>query len=171
LNLEILDAKQTPLTEEDIRAIVDIECHPQVKEWLYEYVNSDVQKELQDYREFFKKLSKNKNVDILVAKQDDRTIGFLGLWRLGVYMEHVATIGISVHPDCWGKGVATQLITSAIKLARGKGIRRLEIETLVENAPMRRVTERLGFKLESLRKERVKKDGLYHDEVSYSMLL
>ena len=171
LNLEVLNAKQIHLTEEDIRSIVDIERHPRVHEWLYQYGNSDAQKELRDYQEFFRKLPTNGRGDILVAKCDGRTVGFLGLWRLGVYMEHVATIGVSVHPDYWGKGVATHLTISAIELARKKGIRRLEIETLAENVSMRSVTERLGFKQESVREERIHKDGAYHDEVSYSMLL
>jgi ribosomal-protein-alanine N-acetyltransferase len=171
LNLEILNAKRNPLADEDVRAIVDIECHPQVRVWLYGYGNSTFQKELRDYQEFFKKLPKNRKADILIAKFNGRTVGFLGLWKLGVNMHHVASIGVSVHPDYWGQGVATQLIKSAIELARVNGFRRLEIETLLENVPMKRITEQLGFKLESLRKERVNKDGVYHDEVVYSMLL
>ena len=171
LTLEILNAKQYRLTEEDIKAIVNIEHHPMVYKWLYISVDSDVQTEFRDYKKFFRKLSKNEKADILIAQSDKHTIGFLGLWRLGDYMEHVATIGVSVHPDYWGKGVATQLVKSVITLAKEKGIRRLEIETLVENAPMRHVTERLGFKQENLRKDRIQKNGLFHDEISYSMLL
>jgi RimJ/RimL family protein N-acetyltransferase len=171
LNLEILNAKQTHLTEESIRAIIEIEYHPKVREWLYEYICPDVQKELRDYQKFFRKLPRNRKADILIAFNDGCIVGFLGLWRLGAFMEHVATIGVSVHPDFWGKGVATQLIKSAIELAREKGIKRLEIETLSGNAQMRHVSESLGFKQESLRIERVQKDGLYYDEVSYSMHL
>ena len=171
LNLEILDAKKVFLTEEDVRSIVEIERHPKVQEWLYLYVDPDFQKELRDYQEFFRRLPKNEKADILTAQCDGLTVGFLALWRLEAFMEHVATIGISVHPDYWGRGIATQLMKSAIELARGKGVKRLEVETLAKNAPMRHLAERLGFKLESLRKERIKKDGLYHDEVAYFMLL
>ncbi|MFH0897298.1 MAG: GNAT family N-acetyltransferase, partial [Candidatus Bathyarchaeota archaeon] len=171
LNLEILNAKQILWAEKDIRAIAEIECHPKVLEWLYIYVDPDVSKEIRDYQEFFRKLPKNEKADMLIAKCDGHIIGFLALWRLGVYMEHVASIGVSVHPNYWGMGIATQLIKSAIELARDNGIRRIEVETLVKNAPMRHVTERSGFKLESLRKKRVQKGGSYHDEVSYFMLL
>lgn len=86
-------------------------------------------------------------------------------------MEHVASVGISVHPDYWGKGIAARLIKSAIELAKEKGFKRLEIETLAENAAMRHVAEKLGFKLESLRKNRIKKDGSYRDEAAYFLLL
>ena len=86
-------------------------------------------------------------------------------------MEHIASIGVSVHPNYWGNGIVTQLIKSAIKLAKEKGLKRLEIEALAENAAMRHVAEKFGFKLESLRKNRIRKDETYHDEASYSLLI
>ena len=86
-------------------------------------------------------------------------------------MEHVASIGISVHPYYWGKGVATQLVKFGIEMSRAKGLERLEVETLSNNVGMRRVAEGLGFKLESVREKRVQKNGSYFDEVLYVMLL
>ena len=169
--LEIFNAKLKPLSNEDVQAIVDIEFHPKVKVWLYGFSISTFQKELRDYQEFFKKLPKNKKGDMFIARFNGKIVGFLGLWRLGVHMQHVASIGVSVHPDYWGQGIATQLIKSAIDFARLKGFRRLEIETLSENLSMRHITEQLGFNLESTRKERVHKDGIYHDEAVYYMLL
>ncbi|MCS7120021.1 MAG: GNAT family protein [Nitrososphaerota archaeon] len=170
MKFEIFNAKEVRLTNEDIRDIVEIECHPKVREWLFEYVGS-IDKEFQAYKRFFRRLKKNKRAEILVAKSKDRVVGFLGLWRLGRFMEHVATIGVSVHPDYWGNGIATKLVESAIALAEKEGIVRLEIETLADNKAMRHVAEKLGFKLESIRKLRVQKEGKYHDEASYYMLL
>lgn len=171
MSIEIFNAKQIHLTDEEIKSIVEIECNPRVQEWLYEYSILDIEKEFLDYKKFFRKLPKKKEVDILVARCNGRIVGFLGLWRLGTYMEHVATIGISVHPNYWRKGVATKLIKSAIKLAQEKKLRRLEVETLSENAPMRLLIEKLGFKLESLRKNRIKKGESYLHEAVYYMLL
>ena len=171
MKLEIFNAKRILLKDGDVRSIVEIEFHPEVREWLIEYVDESIEKEFQAYKDFFKKLPENRRAEILVAKCDGQIVGFLGLWRLGRYMEHVATIGVSVHPNYWGNGIATQLIKSAIVLAKQKGLRRLEVETLSENMTMRHVAEKLGFKLESLRKSRIQKDGLYHDEASYFSLL
>lgn len=56
-------------------------------------------------------------------------------------------------------GVAASLVNVSINLAREKGFRRLEIETLAENSGVRRVTEKTGFKLECVRK-----DGIHKDE-------
>jgi RimJ/RimL family protein N-acetyltransferase len=170
LNLEIFNAKEIRLKNDDIKAIVEIECHPKVREWLFEYVGS-VNKEFLTYKRFFKKLRKNRRAEILIAKNKGHVVGFLGLWRLGKYMEHVATIGVSVHPDYWGNGIATALVKSAIELAKRENIVRLEIETLADNKAMRHVAEKAGFKLESIRKRRVQKDGELHDEASYYMLL
>lgn len=171
MEIDISNAKDTPLKDSDIRSIVEIECHPKVREWLIEYVDGNVEKEFQVYRRFFRNLQKHRRVEIVIAKYDGRLVGFLGLWRLGRYMQHVAGVGVSVHPDYWGNGIATQLIEFAIDTAQAKGIKRLEIETLAENSAMRRVAEKAGFKLESIRKNRIQKDEAYHDEASYFLLL
>jgi len=171
LEVDISNAKETPLKESDIRSIVEIECHPKVRGWLIEYVDGNVEKEFQVYRRFFRNLQMHRRVEIIIAKYDGRLVGFLGLWRLGRYMQHVAGVGVSVHPDYWGNGIATQLIEFAIDTAQAKGIKRLEIETLAENSAMRRVAEKVGFKLESIRKNRIQKDEAYHDEASYFLLL
>ena len=171
LGLEIFNAKRFPLTNDQVKSIVEIEEHPEVRHWLYIDVNEDTEKEFRGYRRFFKNLPRRKDVDVLVAKYDGRIVGFLALWRLEEYMAHVASIGISVHPDYWGKGVASHLMKSAIKLASERGFKRLEIETLAENAAMRRIAERFGFIPEGIKVKRILKDGTYHDEVPYFLLL
>ncbi len=171
MRLEIINAKETPPNDDEIRSIVEIECHPKVREWLIEYVGWNLETEFEAYKRFFENLPKNKRAEILLAKYKEQIVGFLGLWRLGRFMEHVASLGVSVHPDYWGRGIATRLIKSAIKLAREKEFRRLEIETLAENTAMRRAAVKAGFKLERIRKDRILKDGSYHDEASYFMLL
>ena len=169
--LKIFNVKQVDLTDGDIGSIVKIECHTKVQNWLYDSVNLGLKREFHDYQEFFKNLPMNRQADVLIAKCDGQVVGFLGLWRLGAFMEHVATIGISVHPDYWGMGIASQLIESAINLAKIKAIERLEVETLSENGALRRVAENAGFKLESIRENRIIKGGVYHDEAVYFMLL
>ena len=170
-DIHIVEAKSYVLTEEDIRSIVEIEYNPKVREWLYDHVLMDFRKELKSYVQFFRKLPQNKKADILLAKCDGIIVGFLGLWRLEVYMQHVATIGVSVDPRYWGKGIGTELVKSAIDLAKRKEYRRLEIETLAENAQMRQLATKVGFKLESVRKNRVMRNGLCSDEVTYFLLL
>jgi RimJ/RimL family protein N-acetyltransferase len=171
LKPDIINAKQTKLKVKDIKAIAEIECHEKVREWLIIRVENSVEREYLAYRRFFRNLPKNRRAEILVAKQNDRIAGFLGLWRLGGYMDHVAAVGVSVHPDFWGKKIATYLMKAAIRLAKKNGLLRLEIETRSDNAAMRHVAEKAGFKLEKIRRKRICKDGVYYDEASYYLLL
>ncbi len=60
---------------------------------------------------------------------------------------------------------------TAVVHAKKEGVSRLEIETLSKNAGMRCLAKKSGFKLERIRKKRIFKDGKYHDEATYYMLL
>lgn len=86
-------------------------------------------------------------------------------------MKHVASLGVSVHPDYWGRGIATQLVKFTVRIAKKKGLKRLEIETIADNIAMRHAAEKSGFRFESIRKNRIQKDGSCHDEASYFRLL
>lgn len=171
LKLEIINVKLSPLRDDDVKAIVDIELHPAVRRWLVDYVYEDYDKELEDYKRFFQEVQSSDKVEVLIAKVDGRVIGFLALWRMDEYEEHVRSIGISVHPEYWGRGVATRLVKEAIELARKIGTERVMIETLEENIAMRRVAEKLNFKLEGVRENKVFKDGSCHNEYVYSLRL
>lgn len=169
MRFEIINAKQTPLRDEDVKSIVEIERHPMVKKWLIDYADEDFEKELEEYRRFFMDIRNNNLVDVLVAKHEGRAIGFLALWRINEEPERSASIGISVHPDYWGRGVATNLIRESIRLAKEKKIGKLIIETLEENNAMKHVAEKIGFKFESVRM--ILKDGAYHNEDVYVLNL
>lgn len=171
MKLEIFNVKLNPLKDEDVRTIVCIECHPMVRRWLVDYTNEEFEKELDEYRRFFSELQSNDRVEVLVAKLDDRIVGFLALWRMDEDVEGTTSIGISVHPDYWNRGIATSLIREAIKLAEEKGVKKLIIETLEENSAMKHIAEKLGFKLETVRKGKIFKDDAYHDEDVYSLQL
>ncbi|MBS7635074.1 GNAT family N-acetyltransferase [Candidatus Bathyarchaeota archaeon] len=169
MRFEIVNAKQTPLRDEDVKSIVEIERHPMVKKWLIDYADEDFEKELEEYKKFFTDLQNNNLADVLIAKHEGRAIGFLALWRINEESGKAASIGISVHPDYWRKGIATSLVKESIRLAKGRGIGKLIIETLEENSAMKHVAEKIGFKLEGVR--RILKDGTYHNEDVYVLNL
>jgi len=171
LELEIINVKHNPLKDEDIKAIVSIELHPDVRKWLPDYAYEDFDKEFKDYKKFFQDLQNNNKVEVLVARVNGRIVGFLALWRMVEYEEHVRSIGVSVHPDYRKKGIATKLVKKAIELAKELGAKKLIIETLEENIAMRRVAEKLKFKLEYVRRSREFKDGSRHNEYVYLLSL
>jgi len=102
MELEIINAKLNPLRDDEVRAIVEIEMHPAVRRWLVEYAFEDFDKELEDYKRFFREIRSNDKVEVLVAKLEDRIVGFLALRVVEGCDEQVSSIGVSVHPDYWG---------------------------------------------------------------------
>lgn len=165
--LEIINVKRNPLNDDEIKAIVEIEMHPDVRRWLVDYTSGDFERELREYKEFFRNLRSNDKVEVLIAKIQGRIVGFLALWRIDEYDEYTRSIGVSVHPAYWGRGIATALVKEAIKLAKEMGIKRVIIETLKENNAMKRVAEKLGFKLENIKK--LSKSSSPHYECVYSL--
>ncbi|MEM1586366.1 MAG: GNAT family N-acetyltransferase [Candidatus Bathyarchaeia archaeon] len=170
-DLEIINAKLNLLSDEDIRAIVEIERHPSVRRWLTDYGDETFEEELKGYMEFFRNIEKNDKVEVLVAKMGGRVVGFLALWRMKDYDEYTRSIGISVHPDYWGKGIATALVREAVEMAKMMGVKKIVIETLEENGAMRRVAEKTGFKMERIKRNKSFKDGKYYNEIVYSLEL
>ena len=89
-----------------------------VRKWLTEYSDENFEKEFEEYRKFFSSLQSNDRVEVLIAKMNGQVVGFLALWRMDDSDERTTSIGISVHPDSWGRGIATSLIKESIRLAK-----------------------------------------------------
>jgi len=136
-----------------------------------EYVFEDFNKELEDYKRFFREIRGNDKVEVLTAKLGGRVVGFLALWVMEEQGERARGMGVSVHPDHWGRGIATKLVKESVELARALGVRKLVIETVEENAAMRRMAEKLGFELECVREGKPFKNGSRHNEYVYSLRL
>ncbi len=170
--LRILNAKERMLSEDDIRATAEIEIHPEIRRWDTDIHTDDVEENYRLFKRFFEKLSKNEDQEALIAKIDDgAVVGFLGIHRLSKRMRHVGDVGIMIHPDYQQRGIGTKLLKAAIRLARMKGYKRLEADTLATNLTMRRIAQKAGFKLEGVRKMRIRKDDQYLDEALMAMVL
>ena len=76
-----------------------------------------------------------------------------------------------VHPDYQCKGIGTKLLETGIELAKEKGLKRLEADTLSSNKAMRRIAEKAGFRLEGIRKKDVNMHGRLMDSALYALLL
>jgi putative acetyltransferase len=79
----------------------------------------------------------------LVAEVDGRVVGASGLQRgRSPRMQHVASCGVSVHPDCW---------------------KRVELEVYVDNAPAIHLYEKFGFVIEGTKRKYAFREGEYVD--------
>jgi len=172
MTLRIINAKETKLTGKDFRELAEIEEHPDVARWDTPFYGGDVERTTTAFKEYFQNLSKSQD-ECLVAKLDGKVVGFAGIHRLkgeAGEMAHVGEVGIAVHPDFQRRGIGTKLLKECVSLAARQGFKRLEADTLAHNMAMRRILEKVGFKLEGVRQERIRRGKEYHDEACYAII-
>jgi len=169
-SVQVLDAKDTRLTDDEICMLAEIELHPKVQEWDTDVHTEDAKEMYQLFKKFFEELPKNENQIFVIAKTTDKVVGFVGIHRMGGLMGHIG-VGITVHPDYQSRGIGTKLLKAAVELARKKGFERLEADTLANNKPLIKIAQKVGFRLEAVRKMRIKKDGKYFDEALLAITL
>ena len=67
-------------------------------------------------------------------------------WSQQVLDNEAAVIHIlAVSPDCQGKGIGSEMIREAIRLAQTNGMKAIRLDALASNTPAHRIYERLGF--------------------------
>ena len=67
-------------------------------------------------------------------------------WSQQVPDEKVAVIHIlAVSPDAQGKGLGSEMIREAIRLAQNNGMQAIRLDALASNMPAHKIYERLGF--------------------------
>ena len=67
-------------------------------------------------------------------------------WSQQVPDEKVAVIHIlAVSPDAQGKGIGSEMIREAIRLAQDNGMQAIRLDALASNTPAHKIYERLGF--------------------------
>jgi putative acetyltransferase len=151
--------------------LAEIEVHPKIREWDTDVHTENLEEMYQIFKKFFDELPKNKDQSFLVAKCCERLVGFVGIHRRGGLMSHIGEIGISVHPDYQRRGIGTKLLMTAVELTRKEGFERLEADTLENNKPMIKIAGKVGFRLEGVRKMRIKKNGKYLNEALLAVTL
>jgi RimJ/RimL family protein N-acetyltransferase len=113
--------KSFPLGDEDILTLAEIETHPKVVEWDVDIHTTNINEMYRLFKEFFEKLPNNKDQIFLVGRFDNKVIGFLGIHRKGKRMQHVGVVGITIHPDYWGRDFGTELLRAGVEFTRKEG--------------------------------------------------
>jgi len=167
MNIKVLDAKEICLSDDEISMLAEIEEHPDVRKWVSHVYGGSIEKMHAWFKKSLSELPESGN-EFLVAKVDERIVGFVGIHRLSGNMGHVGEVGIMVHPKQHNKGIGTALLKACIGIAKKRGFERLEADTLAHNKAMVRIAEKTGFRLEGIRKRRIKKNNTYFDESSIS---
>lgn len=101
----------------------------------------------------------------LVACMDGEVVGHLALTvEQNPRRSHVATFGMSVHPGCRNRGVASALMREMVNLCDNwLRIERIELTVFVDNAPALAVYRKFGFETEGTGKRYGLRNGEYVD--------
>ncbi|MGB9790121.1 GNAT family N-acetyltransferase [Thermotoga caldifontis] len=76
---------------------------------------------------------------------------------------HKAELGISVRKPYWGKGIGSALISEALRIAKQKGFKKIQLEVMEHNERAIRLYKKFGFEIEGRKKKAICMDGQYFD--------
>ncbi len=118
---------------------------------------------IEEERKYFRSFT-GKNF-MLVALVDNKIVGSCSLRtnEARIRFKHRGVIGITILQEHWGKGIGKNLFEFLIDEAKENGIRRLELETRVDNERAISLYKKMGFEIEGRLKDCVYIDGEYFD--------
>ena len=106
----------------------------------------------------------------LRAEQGDRLVGHLNLGNIVRRAFSSAYAGYWIDARVAGRGVIPTALALAVDHAFGAaGLHRIEVNIRPENAPSRRVVEKLGFREEAYHPRYMHIDGAWRDHLGYAM--
>jgi len=110
---------------------------------------------------------------LLVAEVDGTIAGELTLRCISPRraLQHVASLGMSVHSGFRRRGIGRALLDHAIEWAKGIGITRVELYVFADNAPAIALYESCGFQHEGRRRHVVRFGHTYIDDLVMARLL
>ncbi|MGY1519403.1 GNAT family N-acetyltransferase [Luteimonas sp. A482] len=107
---------------------------------------------------------------LIAARRDDRAIGSCTLYRFDARHRR-AEVGYALHPDWWGRGLATEAVALALDWGFHRlGLHRIEADIDPRNEASRRLLAGLGFRREGLLRQRFLIDGSASDSEIFGLL-
>jgi len=94
-------------------------------------------------------VEENKCARYYVAKDDNRIIGYGGMWLV---LDEAHVTNVAVHPDYRRKGVGRRIMETLINEAVRLGKERMTLEVRVSNTPAINLYKSLGFEEGGIRK-------------------
>jgi len=106
----------------------------------------------------------------IVTLDGDELAGECGLWGIDLH-NRSAAIGVALLPAARGRGLAVDAVRTLCDYGfKTRGLHRIQIETLADNAAMRATAVRAGFAEEGMRRQAVWVEGAFLDDVTYGRL-
>ncbi len=103
-------------------------------------------------------------------RADGHLIGTCGYFKWDK-QHHRAELGYDLWPDYWGQGLMPEALQALIRYGfEEMDLNRVEATTHIENQRSQRVLAKLGFDREGVLREYYCRDGIYSDQVQFSLL-
>lgn len=107
-----------------------------------------------------------------VKTEDNKIMGYLSVHMSTLYkLKHIGYISIGLVEELQQQGLATKMFEETIKWAKRKGLRRLELTVITYNTPAIKFYEKLGFKIEGIKRESIYMNEHFYDELYMAMML
>ncbi|WP_042277621.1 ribosomal protein S18-alanine N-acetyltransferase [[Clostridium] dakarense] len=101
-------------------------------------------------KDAFAKELKNDVARYLVAKLDNKVVGYVGIWFV---MDEGHITNVAVHSDYRGKKIGDELVKELVKLCKENNIVSMTLEVRTSNIVAQNLYKKYGFKLAGIRKE------------------
>jgi ribosomal-protein-alanine N-acetyltransferase len=103
-------------------------------------------------------------------KAEGCLIGTCGYYRWDRNHHHAET-GYDLWPDYWAQGLMPEALSALFRYGfGGMELNRIAATTHTENRRSQRVLQKLGFQREGLLREYYFRDGVYNDQILFSLL-
>ena len=112
-----------------------------------------------------------KDVQIVAARGNE-IVGWCDIIRLELPgFGHAGRLGMGLAGKFRGIGIGSNLVKEALRLARERGLRRIELEVFASNPKAIRLYERFGFSMEGRKVRARYLDERFDDVVLMGLLL
>lgn len=109
------------------------------------------------------------NSDILLVENEGELLGYLFI--IGTGRPQCVYLAIGISEASRGRGVGTKLFERLDEWAAEKEIRRLELTVMVHNRAGLALYQKMGYKIEGIKKNSLKVNGKYIDEYYMAKLI
>lgn len=137
----------------------------EVNRFMMQY-RADTLQQATEYIESITDMCDRPEYNYWAVRREGRFIGTVSLYASLAHRR--GSVAYQLISGEWGKGYATEALRAAVRYAFCRlGLHRLEAELFSENIRSARVLKKCGFHSESTAKDKVYKDGTYHDVLTY----
>lgn len=144
--------------------------HPRVRKYARNVVPRTLEDQKQRFESKVEEFKDHISLDIW-HKKDKKAIGNLGLGHIDWINGWANAFLFIGEPEYWNKNIATEATELLIEYAFDElNLNKLQGGAAVENIGSWTVAEKMGFKLEGIRKHTMYIDGKYVDVKTHSLL-